>query len=111
MEIPRLLLKRFRTAFGRGRRVDAEAMKRIGGLSRTRLMRYGLYLEDWRAKDRFAYTLGRDKLEQALAEVEGDDKMLKARTQEIEQLERRLLEIRPEIGLGVAKTEGFPAGT
>ena len=108
MEIPRLLLKRFRTAFGRGRRVDAEAMKRIGGLSRERLMRYGLYLEDWRAKDRFAYTLGRDKLEQTIAEIEGDDKMLKARTQEIEQLEQRLLEIQPEVAIGRAKTEGFP---
>ena len=108
MEIPRLLLKRFRTAFGRGRRVDADAMKRIGGLSRERLMRYGLYLEDWRAKDRFAYVLGRDKLEQALAEAEGDDKMLKARTQEIEQLEQRLLEIQPEVSIGRAKTEGFP---
>ena len=72
-------------------------------------MRYGLYLEDWRAKDRFAYTLGRDKLEQALAEAEGDDKMLKARTQEIEQLEQRLLEIQPEIAIGRAKTEGFVA--
>ena len=107
MEIPRLLLKRFRTAFGRGRRVDAEAMQRIGGLSHTRLMRYGLYLEDWRAKDRFAYTLARDKMEQALAEVEGDTKMHKARTQEIEQLEARLLGLRPDVPIGSVKTEGL----
>jgi len=73
-----------------GRKVDEAEANRFRGKPSRYMAKYVLHLEEWRERDRTAYTLARSDLERQVAEATGDEKMARERGREVDNLVARM---------------------